>query len=325
MNFFQSSQISYKLNQYLELKTLDIDLINELNNDLVNVAKELIDLKSKRKIISLLNMSFNHSIKIHNTKTLELFIDNPHYQKLFSHSIISDCFHHIEPYNKNDFKSSETFLFLFNKIKSTFASDEILASKIFCNGLYSSCVHKDPDLSYFKKFINDDLFYHYISINNSTHNHFQQLCFLSNANNNSFLLNELLTNEKLIPFVKSSIEKNPDFLLTTIEHSYSYFFDFDYLSIYLKNPHISNHIDYQKVANKFSDFCTHHINAELEPFAIKFLKFLVLEKNIESISKTEKILDNFFDVHEIFENILAYKKLQDIPTNQNKNNLRKKI
>ena len=78
-------------------------------------------------------------------------------------------------------------------------------------------------------------------------------------------------------------------------------------------------------SDKFSDFCKHYINAELEPFAIKFLKFLVLEKNIESISKTEKILDNFFDVHEIFENILAYKKLQDIPTNQNKNNLRKKI
>ena len=78
-------------------------------------------------------------------------------------------------------------------------------------------------------------------------------------------------------------------------------------------------------SDKFSDFCNHYINAELEPFAIKFLKFLVLEKNIESISKTEKILDNFFDVHEIFENILAYKKLQDIPTNKNKNNLRKKI
>ena len=82
-------------------------------------------------------------------------------------------------------------------------------------------------------------------------------------------------------------------------------------------------------SDKFSDFCNHYINAELEPFAIKFLKFLVLEKNIESISKTEKItekiFDNFFDVHEIFENILAYKKLQDIPTNQNKNNLRKKI
>ena len=46
MNFFQSSQISYKLNQYLELKTLDIDFINDLNNDLVNVAKDLIDLKT---------------------------------------------------------------------------------------------------------------------------------------------------------------------------------------------------------------------------------------------------------------------------------------
>ena len=43
MNFFQSSQISYKLNQYLELKTLDIDFINDLNTDLVHVAEDLID------------------------------------------------------------------------------------------------------------------------------------------------------------------------------------------------------------------------------------------------------------------------------------------
>jgi hypothetical protein len=38
-----------------------------------------------------------------------------------------------------------------------------------------------------------------------------------------------------------------------------------------------------------------------------------LKKNIEQISTTEKILDNFFDVHELFEKILSYKKLQEIP------------
>ncbi len=321
MNFFQSSQISYKLNQYLELKTLDIDFINDLNNDLVNVAKDLIDLKSK-KIISLLNISFNHSIKIHNTKTLELFIDNIHYQKLFSRSIITGCFNHID-YGKNDLKSSETFLFLFNKIKSTFVNDEQLISKIFLNGIYAACAHKDPSLFYFKKFINDELFDKSITINNSST--FQQLFLLSNVYNNHFLLKELLSNEKLITPVQSIIQENPDFLLNLLEHSYSYFFDFDYLNIYFQNPNSNPYIDYQKFANKFSEYCTHYIDKTLEPFAIEVLNFLILEKNIEQISTTEKILDNFFDVHELFEKILSYKKLQEIPINHTKNNLRQKI
>ena len=53
--------------------------------------------------------------------------------------------------------------------------------------------------------------------------------------------------------------------------------------------------------------------------------FLIFKKNIEQISTTEKILDNFFDVHELFEKILSYKKLQEIPINHTKNNLRQKI
>lgn len=322
MNFFQSSQISYKLNQYLELKTLDIDFINDLNNDLVNVAEDLIDLKSKKKIISLLNISFNHSIKIHNTKTLELFIDNIHYQKLFSRSIITGCFNHID-YNKNDLKSSETFLFLFNKIKSTFVNDEQLISKIFFNGIHASCAHKDPSLFYFKTFINDELFDKAITINNSST--VQQLFLLSNVYNNHFLLKELLSNEKLNTPLQSIIQENPDFLLNLLEHSYSYFFDFDYLNIYFQNPNSNPYIDYQKFANKFSEYCTHHIDKTLESFAIEVLNFLILEKNIEQISTTEKILDNFFDVHELFEKILSYKKLQEIPINHTKNNLRQKI
>ena len=97
----------------------------------------------------------------------------------------------INSFNKNDLKSSETFLFLFNKIKSTFVNDEQLISKIFFNGIHASCAHKDPSLFYFKTFINDELFDKAITINNSST--FQQLFLLSNAHNNHFLLKELLS------------------------------------------------------------------------------------------------------------------------------------